>query len=65
MKRDPQVRLTTATQFATLVEKAGSSNLLLQRTVDRYGHCATTLSEEITAINDLAAWVRSGVRPAN
>jgi pimeloyl-ACP methyl ester carboxylesterase len=65
VKRDPQVRLTTATQFATLVEKAGSSNLLLQRTVDRYGHCATTLSEEITAINDLAAWVRSGVRPAN
>lgn len=65
VQRDPQVRVMTASRFATLVENAGSSELLLQRTVDRYGHCATTLSEEIAAINDLAAWVRSGVRPGS
>jgi pimeloyl-ACP methyl ester carboxylesterase len=63
-RRDPQVPLKFLSEFADLVDEAGSSQLLLQRTVDRYGHCTFTLPEEIAAINDLATWVRSGVRPA-
>lgn len=64
-RRDPVVPVMALSQFAALVESAGSSHLLLQRTVDRFGHCALTLPEEIAAINDLATWVRSGVRPGS
>ena len=38
--RDPLVPFFHEAAFAAAVESAGSSSLLLQRSVNRYGHCA-------------------------
>lgn len=62
--RDPIVPLWHETIFADLAENAGAADLLLQRTYDRFDHCAFTVAEQVAAINDLASWVKTGVRPA-
>ena len=62
-RRDPVVPVRHEAAFAGGVDAAGSSGLLLQRIPDRFGHCAFPLAEKLAAVNDLATWVRSGVRP--
>ena len=53
------------TLYASLVAAAGDSDHLVQRTVNRYGHCDLLTPEEIaTAFKDLVAWVEFGVKPA-
>ena len=51
--------------FAQRVAAAGASNLLVQRTSLSYGHCNFTVPEQVKAIQDLAAWVSTGVKPLN
>lgn len=43
----------------------GSTGHLLQRSFDRYGHCTFSVPEMLTALNDLSAWVDTGIKPAN
>lgn len=63
--RDPLVPFRVETVFRDLVEDAGRGDLLLQRSIDRFGHSNLT-SEEITAaFLALAQWVQTGVRPAD
>jgi hypothetical protein len=62
--RDPVVPLWHETTFAQLAASAGAADLLLQRTYDRFDHCAFTVAEQVAAVNDLASWVKTGVRPA-
>lgn len=61
--RDPVVPLWHETIFAQLAADAGASDLLLQRVYDRFNHCEFTIGERVAAVNDLANWVRAGVRP--
>ena len=49
--------------FATAVADAGRSDMLVQRPVDRWGHCAFTGAEMQTAFSDLVQWVQTGVKP--
>jgi len=52
--------------FAAIVENAGASDMLLQRTVFTYGHCSdfgTPLI--ISTFQSLVDWVKTGVKPAN
>lgn len=49
--------------YDQLATNAGSGDLLVQRTVDRYGHCLFTPNELASAIFDLIAWVEFGVMP--
>jgi len=63
--RDPVVPAFHETILGTLAATAGSSGNLLQRSVDRYGHCTFTGAEMLTALGDLASWVDTGVKPAN
>jgi pimeloyl-ACP methyl ester carboxylesterase len=60
---DPIVPLFHEAAFADIVAAAGKSELLVQRVVDRYGHCAFAPQEQIAALQDLVAWVESGVAP--
>jgi pimeloyl-ACP methyl ester carboxylesterase len=62
-QRDQQVPVRHVLTFADLAAVAGSADLLVQRIEDRFGHCVFEASEEVAAMEDLARWVRTGVRP--
>jgi pimeloyl-ACP methyl ester carboxylesterase len=61
--RDPAIPFKHETMFADGVATAGASQWLLQRSFDRWGHCAFTPSEVEAAFADLVGWVSSGRRP--
>jgi hypothetical protein len=61
--RDPVVPFFHEGAYAAVVEAAGASALLYQRSVERYGHCAFTAHEMAQAFTGLRAWVETGVRP--
>ncbi len=60
---DPVVPGLHQTLYSELVAAAGNSHLLVQRTVDRYGHCVFTPTEIATAFTDLVTWVEFGIKP--
>jgi hypothetical protein len=49
--------------YRDLVTAAGQSDLLVQRTINRYGHCNFTPAEIATAFGSLVAWVELGIKP--
>jgi fermentation-respiration switch protein FrsA (DUF1100 family) len=53
--------------LANRVAAAGATNLLVQRANPAwgYGHCAIPAAAQVQAVNDLAAWVETSVKPAN
>lgn len=58
--RDPVVPLFHETIYAGLAP----ADLLVQRTVNRFGHCTFNQQEMLTAFDDLVRWVTEGTRPA-
>lgn len=62
--RDPVVPGFNQAAYSNLVTDAGNADLLVQRTVDRYGHCVFTPEETTAALFDLIAWVEYGIKPA-
>ena len=64
--RDPLVPFSVhEPAFAGLVQGANQSSLLLQRTVDGFGHCTFSTQQMVDGLQTLAGWVTSGVKPAN
>jgi hypothetical protein len=63
--RDPGVPLWHEAIYADIVAGQGKSEWLVQRTFDRFGHCAFTVPEQVTALEDLVAWAETGVRPSS
>lgn len=61
--RDPVVPIFHQALYQEVVDAAGTSALLRQRSVARYGHCTFTVQEMLQAFNDLRAWVEQGVSP--
>ena len=55
---DPEVPYFHEGLYATKVAQAGGSDLLVQRTVSRYGHCAFKVDEILNSFDALAAWVQ-------
>jgi pimeloyl-ACP methyl ester carboxylesterase len=62
--RDPVAPGLHQTAYLNLVTAAGHSDLLVQRSIDRYGHCNFTPVELGTAFSDLVGWVEYGITPA-
>jgi pimeloyl-ACP methyl ester carboxylesterase len=62
--RDPIVPFRMERMFRDKVEAAGNGELLVQRSVDAFGHCTYGEAEMIRALDDLLAWVEHGVKPA-
>jgi pimeloyl-ACP methyl ester carboxylesterase len=62
--RDPVVPGFNQASYLTAVTATGTSNLLVQRQVDAYGHCAFTPDEIGTAFTDLVLWVQFGIKPS-
>jgi hypothetical protein len=64
--RDPLVPFPVhEPPFAGLVQGANQSSLLLQRTVDGFGHCTFSTQQMVDGLQTLAGWVTSGVKPTN
>jgi len=63
--RDPVVPIFHEQLYAQIVQDAGASQFLLQRTVDRFGHCTFTDAETASAFLALVQWVHTGVKPAS
>lgn len=62
--RDPVAPIFHEPIYQKVVADAGASDLLRQRTVIRYGHCAFTVAEMLQSFRELRAWVEAGVTPA-
>jgi len=62
--RDPVVPGFHQISHRNFVAASGHSDLLVQRTVNRYGHCVFTPAELGTAFTDLVRWVEFGIKPA-
>jgi pimeloyl-ACP methyl ester carboxylesterase len=63
--RDPLVPFFHEAEFAQVVSHQNDSGLLLQRSVDRFGHCAFSTSEMVNAFQALTSWVATGNKPVN
>lgn len=63
--RDPVVPVFHEKLYHEIAAEAGHSDLLLQRTIDRYGHCGFTTDEMVGALSDLASWAQTGVKPGS
>jgi pimeloyl-ACP methyl ester carboxylesterase len=61
--RDGAVPFFHEAAYAGLAAAAGASQLLVQRSVDRYGHCDFTIPEQTQAFADLVMWVEGGIKP--
>jgi pimeloyl-ACP methyl ester carboxylesterase len=61
--QDPLVPFFHEGMFAQSTAAAGASSNVLQRSVNRYGHCAFTTEEMTSAFDALAGWVTTGVKP--
>jgi pimeloyl-ACP methyl ester carboxylesterase len=63
MSRDPVVPAFNQASYLARVTGAGQSDLLVQRTVDGYGHCPVPTANVAQAFADLVLWVEFGVKP--
>jgi pimeloyl-ACP methyl ester carboxylesterase len=61
--RDPAIPFSHEGLFAATVAAAGRSDLLFQRPIDRWGHCAFEPAEVQAAFADLVQWVTTGQKP--
>lgn len=62
--RDPVVPVWHEYLYKTVADQNGSGNLLVQTSIDRYGHCTFTDQETFAAFSKLVNWVLTGVKPA-
>lgn len=61
--RDPAIPYAHENLYAALVAAAGRSDWLVQRSVNRWGHCTMTTDEVLEAFTALETWVQTGQRP--
>lgn len=61
--RDPLAQIAQEEVYAGIVAGQGKSDLLVQRTFDRFGHCTFTNDERVRALEDLVAWAEHGIKP--
>lgn len=61
--RDPVVPGFHQLAYENAVTASGHANLLVRRTVDRYGHCNFTPAEIATAFGDLVLWAELAITP--
>jgi hypothetical protein len=61
--RDPVIPGFNQMAYGAAVAAEGQSDLLVQRTIDRYGHCNFLPEELASAYSDLVLWVEYGIKP--
>jgi hypothetical protein len=63
ISRDPEVPRLHPLAYLNAVAATGSSDLLVEREINRYGHCNFTPDEPCAAFTDLVGWVELGIKP--
>ena len=61
--RDPRVPGFNQSSYLDRVTEAGHLDMLVQHSIDRFGHCAFTPEEIINAFSDMILWVEYGIKP--
>ena len=61
--RDPLIPISHEELYAAAVSSAGASDMLVQQTVDRFGHNTFTPAEVFAGFFGLVNWVENGVVP--
>jgi hypothetical protein len=61
--RDPLAPVEHVERLAAVMSAAGRSDLLVQQTVNRFGHCTFQDEEVVNAMVDLVNWAENGVVP--
>jgi pimeloyl-ACP methyl ester carboxylesterase len=61
--RDAVVPYLHNVKYQAVVDAAGRSDFLVQRSLDAFGHCAWDVTETLRAFQDLALWVEHGIKP--
>jgi pimeloyl-ACP methyl ester carboxylesterase len=61
--RDPLVPFFHEGAFANAVSAAGASDLLVQRAVTGFGHCAFKVNDVMSAFDGLTGWAEGGAKP--
>jgi pimeloyl-ACP methyl ester carboxylesterase len=61
---DPVAPFAQEQDYAKVVQGAGASAWLAQRSVASYGHCNINTNEAVTAFSTLVAWAKGGPAPA-
>jgi len=61
--RDPEAPRLHDISYLNAVVSTGSAQLLVQREINRYGHCIFTPAEFAAAFSDLVRWVEAGIKP--
>jgi hypothetical protein len=61
--RDPVVPGFNQTSYLAAVTATGTSDLLVQRQVNVYGHCAFSPGDIGMAFTDLVLWLQFGIKP--
>jgi dienelactone hydrolase len=61
---DPAVPAFHEQLLLQAVQAAGATDMLLQRLVPSYGHCAISAQQVLQNFSTLTTWVESGVKPA-
>ena len=57
--RDQLAHIYQEGRYADIVAAAGHSDMLVQHVIERFGHCAFTLEEQLDAFNELVGWSAS------
>ena len=60
---DDTVSFSQEAVYGTLAASVGTSNLLVQQSVNRFGHCNFNLNEIENAFQSLILWVNYGIKP--
>jgi pimeloyl-ACP methyl ester carboxylesterase len=60
---DPIVPFAQEAAYAQIVTNAGASGMLVQQSVNRYGHCNVNAKETANALQGLFLWVNFGTKP--
>src|SRR5262249_12576605 len=61
--QDPEAPRLHPLAYLNAVAATGSSGFLVQREINRYGHCNFEPAELAAAFTDLARWVELGIKP--
>jgi pimeloyl-ACP methyl ester carboxylesterase len=62
--RDPVVPFAHEAAYADAASVGGGSAMLVQRSVDAFGHCTFSAEDQFRAIQDLIVWAEYGLKPA-
>ena len=60
---DPETPFFHEALYGARVAAAGTSGMLLQRTIVRFGHCNITPAEHLAALGALEGWIATGIKP--